>query len=190
MPPIRTLAALLFVATVNGQATHACSVALTPGESDRQLRELLRNTDYLLIGHVDGITRRRWGPDDELGSYEKRLLGWQAEGRRLSAAQMNLLEFSEATARLRLHISMMDDDIDRFRSISAWFPTVEIYLLRPIVGPGSCTAFPSTCPWDLKSGEFVAIALNELPFGQIEVQYCIRTNLPNRAASERIETLR
>lgn len=187
-----TIVAFL-LATAQSTQAYACSVAPRRAEIDKQLRELIQSADYVFTGQVARVIRRAWGPEDELGSYEKRWKRLDAAGREVPDYIQNMMDYSDATARLSIQTSLRDDGFeDRGGYYRLGKKMIDIDLLRPfsMAGHGPCTNFPRTCPWDIKTGDFVVVAVEEqgaLPF---TATYCLRIERPKLNETNRILELR
>ncbi len=181
---------LIFIQSIEA---YACSVAPQRAQVDKQLRELIQSGDFVFIGQVTRITRRAWGPNDDPGWYEKRWKILQEKGREVPPYIQNMMEFSDATARLTVKVSLRDDD---FGTSGGHYrhgkKLIDIDLLRPFsqAGHGPCTNFPRTCPWDIKTGDFVVVAVEEkqaLPFA---ATYCLKIDRPSLEEETRAVELR
>jgi hypothetical protein len=173
----------------------ACVVAPTIEQSNQTLRDGLNSADMMFVGQVQRITKRRWTEDDQMGLYEQRLLEWQAEGREISEERKRILIFSDAEARLSIDIFMKDSGFGEqqpFHRSHFGNPEVDLDLLRPVrsAGDGSCSSFPKPCPWNIKVGDWVAVALDEQPLQAPATLYCTKINPPDRGIREQIEALR
>lgn len=171
----------------------ACSVSPQADQVAKELRATINAADYVFIGQIERVTKRRWGPDDQMGWYENQLVGWRAEGRELPEAQERVLIYSDAEARISIKLSMKSDGLERKAGRRSYNDfEVDVDLLHPVRSPGDglCTSFPMPCPWDVKVGEWVAVALEAQPLGPPDTTYCVRIDHPNLATSDRIRLLR
>lgn len=190
----RPYAILLGLAVAHYVATpsSACSSRPPPERVAIELRETINAADYVFIGQIERVTKRRWGLEDQMGWYETNLLGYRGEGRELPEAAQRVLTYSDAEARISIRLSLKNDGLDQIGGRSYRDPEVDVDLLRPVRSPGdgNCTSFPMPCPWDVKVGEWVAVALEAKPFGLPATSYCIKIAHPNLAQSETIRLLR
>jgi hypothetical protein len=168
----------------------ACSAPASIEHSNQELREALNRADNMFIGQVQRVTMRRWTDDDQMGPYEQRLLEAQAEGRELDETERHFVTFSDAEARLSIETSMKLDGLDQRPPD----PIVDFGLDEldvDLLDHGSfCHDFPRPCPWDLKAGDWVAVALEVQPSQSPVTFYCVKIDHPNLAQNERIKALR
>jgi hypothetical protein len=173
--------------------SQGCSGLISGDQSANELRQMLNAADFVFIGQVKRVTKRRWGPDDQIGMFETQLKKWQGEGRELPDADQRILTFSDAEARLSILWSMKDDGLDSRQGRAGYgVIEVDVDLLRPVRSPGDggCTSFPSPCPWDITVGDMVAIALEQQPFRLPDTTFCLKVSPLNLAQSDRIKSLR
>ena len=117
--------------------------------------------DHVFIGQIERVTKRRWGPEDQMGQYENRLFGWRAEGRTLPKAAERVLIYPDAKARVSIDLSLKNERLDQKEGRRTYTDfRVDVDLLRPVRSPrdGLCTSFPMPCPWDVYVGDWVAVA--------------------------------
>lgn len=177
---------LLAALTVVTHPAFACAVPMSPSRQDEAIRRLINTADHVFIGQVRGIKRRRWGPDDEMDPVASLWLRRAQNGRKLPGYIQNLTEFSDATATLRVVTtlkspSMQPGSPDKLKRSRSREPVV-IDLLRPfrVAGRGPCMNFPRTCAWDIKPGQFVAVAVQETRYQPWRANVCLRLDRKNR----------
>ena len=159
---------------------NACLISPTSEQADSKLRALINNSDYVFVAQVDRIIRKRWGPDDEMGEYETRILELKREGQKISDYHQHRLDFSDATARIYVHqwlkeatkseASVSDGQVHLNQD------HIDIDLLNPGPGIGSCYKFPLTCPWDTKPGDFVAVAVGKQEYAPWLALVCVKVD--------------
>jgi hypothetical protein len=192
-PSLLTL--LLAVTTALCAATQSFACASSP-QADQvamELRATINAADHVFIGQIERVTKRRWGPEDQKGRFEMKLLEWQAEGGEMPEAEKRVLTYSDADARISIKLSLRNDGLDQIPGRRIYSdPFVDVDLLRPVRSPGDglCMSFPMPCPWDVKVGDWVAVALEAQPLGRPDTTYCIRIDHPNLAQSDRIKSMR
>lgn len=168
---------------------HACVGSPSEEVRDKVLRELLNDADRVIVASVVRITRRRWTPDDEMGRVEKWWLQRQNDGLKILPDIQNQLHFSDSTAYLSAYLALKVSHIfEKAKDQSQIFRpprkrvVIAIDLLRPFTvgNRGPCFNFPRTCPWDIKPGDYVAVAVIENPGFPWSAMYCVRTSKPSR----------
>lgn len=180
--------AVLFCLAIS--SVQACSVPPGPSRWEKSFRSLIDRSDYVFIGRVGRIIRRRWGPDDELGPHEARWLKSRAKGRKIHPNIQNRLDFSDSIADISV-FSWLKEPSGSDKLIRRGFSeydAIQIDLLRPftVVGRGPCYSFPRTCPWTVRTDDFVAIAINKRINPVFWVQYCVVIEHPNLKHLSRI----
>lgn len=161
----------------------ACRAMPSIEEAERELRALINDADQVFIGQVERITRRRWSPDDEPGLFEKTWRSREADGREIPNYIRHLLDFPDATADLKVYLALQETGLKELLGGGSWIEgesLLAIDLLRPftVAGHGPCHNFPRTCPWDVKPGEFVAVAVEERSFSPWLASFCVRIEHP------------
>ena len=195
---LRFFLTFLFAAmlTVLANQSLSCSVPPTKEQADRALKGLIDRADYVVIGQISRVTKRRWGPDDQLGLYEQTLQQYEVEGRDLFGYQQNLIEFSNAEAGIITYWSLRDDGIDsgKHRAFGRGMDSeIFIDLLQPfsVAGHGLCLDFPRTCPFDIQVGTYVAAAIYNEEYGPFSAYYClVLDRIPSPEEREMIASLR
>ncbi len=139
------------------------------------------------------MLRRRWTEDDTPPKFPAswvELTEKSRAGEEVGSQQylVNLVEFSEATAYLEIEHELYWTGLRGGRRIFGKTELIPIDLLRPysVAGHGPCHSFPQTCPWDIKPGELVALAIKESTFGAASALVCSRVPRPNRKGAEKI----
>lgn len=171
----------------------ACSVAPGLSETQRELRLLVETSDHVVIGRVSHVQRRRWHEDDTPPRFPAswiELAEKSKAGEEVGSLQylVNLVEFSEATAYLEIEQELFWTGLRDGRRIFGKTELIPIDLLRPysVAGHGPCHSFPQTCPWDIKPGELVALAIKESTFGAASALVCSRVPRLGRKEAEKI----
>ncbi|MDA7946133.1 MAG: hypothetical protein MPJ78_01505 [Hyphomicrobiaceae bacterium] len=185
---------LIVIFTLFPASAMACVALPSSEQREKALRALINEAHHVFIGQVWRVTRRRWGPDDQKNRYLKDWEKWDAEGREVPVHVRNMMDFSDASARLKVLISLQETSIEE-DTRSSYFSEpsfIPIDLLRPFTqfGYGPCFNFPRTCPWNVKVGEFVAVAIKRRFDGSFAATYCLRTDLPSHTERKEIEVNR
>jgi hypothetical protein len=171
----RILRALIraFIAAVVIGASHAnaCSIPPGPAKTERAFERMLEDGDYIFIGRVSHVLRRRWGDDD---THPRFHMKWLEYAERAQAGEdvgsheyiVNWVEFAEATAFILVETELYRPELTHNYYGIPW-KTIPIDLLRPftVAGHGPCHNFPRTCPWDIEPEETLVLAVEKNEFG-------------------------
>ena len=176
---------LLVLLMAAANSAYACAVPVSPSRQDEFIRRLINSADHVFIGQVQGIKRRRWGPDDERDPVASLWHRRAQEGRKVPGYLKNIADFSDATATLKVVTRLKSPDVQansQNRSNRRRREPVVIDLLRPfrVAGHGPCMNFPRTCAWDIKPGQFVAVAIQETQYQPWRANVCLRLDRKNR----------
>lgn len=159
---------------------YACSNPPGPQETENALRKMINNSDHVFIANVGRIIRRRWGPDDDMGTNLAWLLKRKNNGEVISDHQMNRLGFSDAVVQLINILPLKSKNLAEMRKRDQRYRlvrnSIKIDLLSPysVAGHGPCYNFPRTCPWNIKPGEQIAVAVIEQKHEPWLATYCVR----------------
>ena len=174
--------ALFFFIVLGVTSAHACATPPSSVEAIKHsFRVMMERADHVFIGDVSHIIRKRWNDDDTRSSLAKRFSAY-AERRQKGedigefGYMANFAEYSEATAYLSVvaqlvETGLINRDTERYRQT-----LVPVDLLQPfsVKGHGPCHDFPRTCPWDIKRGDRVALAIQEQQFGSQVALICMK----------------
>ena len=172
----------VFLCLCAAGSASACRVPPTAERTESALRLLIEKSDYVIIGRVAKVLRRRWNGDDTRPSFPA---SWIEITKKRSAGEdvgsdqyiANWVEFAEATAYLVVDEELFWTGLQDKRTVAGQRELLPIDLLRPFAvgGHGPCHSFPKTCPWDVNVGEQLAVAIKENRFGVPSALVCSRT---------------
>ncbi len=158
---------------------NACSVPPTLDRSNQSFKRMMDSADHVFIGRVAYVLRRRWSEDDTRPGTHRKWLEYAEIARAggdVGSNQyiVNWVEYAEATAYLKVDIELYKSGLLGPKHNVGILELVPIDLLRPftVAGHGPCDSFPQTCPWDVASGDTVALAIIESRFGAQKALIC------------------
>ena len=193
----RALLIALVLLVCGASSAVACRVAPGPERTEHALRLMIDRADYIVIASVSHVLRRRWGEDDTRPRFHPRWIE-HAEKRRAgedigsNGYVANWVDFAEAVAYLDVEVELYATGGQAFgRQTLETEDLLPIDLLRPfaVAGHGRCFHFPQTCPWDVRAGEHLALAVWKSAFGPHKALICRRIPRPTSDEMQEIRRL-
>lgn len=188
------LSALVILMFFQSKGVLACSIFPSMEATENHFRRMIERSDYVFVGTVNHILRRRWSEDDEKPYFSKT---WLDIAARANAGEdvgrddhiANWVNYAEATAFLRIELELYWTGLKTPYSRGTVQEFVPIDMLRPFsaFGRGPCFSFPRTCPWSIKSGSTVVLAMKETRFGPNKVLFCREIPRLTRSARNEIQ---
>ena len=174
--------ALIFLIVFGVASAHACATPTTSLEAMKQsFRIMMEKADHVFLGDVSHIVRRRWSDDDirpNLHSEYLELAEKRKNGEDIGEFDYlaNYAEYSEATAYLSVFAQLVETGLVNRETELYRRTLVPVDLLQPysVAGHGPCENFPRTCPWDIKPGDRLVLAIQEKQFGSQVALVCIK----------------
>ncbi len=173
--------AFFFYFALGTNSTTACSIPPTAASTEKSFRRMIDRADYIFVGIVSHVLRRRWNADDTPPKFHPKILELakkRREGQDIGSNgyRANWVEFAEATVHLsvisELYTDRLDNEFYQYQNRNR----IPVDLLNPFTvgGHGPCNSFPRTCPWDIAAGERVALAIQKNNFGAHSALICVR----------------